>query len=265
MSIKSTILLLTGSLFVAGTASAQVTFLLGPQVGGQAATASYSDQGFFLGDDSHTWGTGYLGGFEAGLVGSFAAGHWALQPAVLFSQKGFRLTNQFIDTSDPSRSISYEVEQKYQLSYLTLPLNVAYSFHANGQGLQLFGGPYAGWLLGGRYSSDVRSFDSAAGTPLLTHRAGDVMGSGPERTISRTDELTHNFYSRRLDAGFQAGLGYQAGKWLVRASYVRGLRDMGVRYFGTNNHGGGAAPVATYSHYNQALQLSVAYLFHVKG
>jgi hypothetical protein len=265
MSPSPTRVLLASSLLLAaGTAHAQTTFHLGPQLGALAATAHYTDQGFFLGDDNHAWRTSYRAGFEAGLVGSLAAGHWAVQPGLLFSQKGFTQTNGFAKNG-VAGATRYDAERDFTFSYLTLPLHLAYHLRPDGQGLHVFAGPYASWLLDGRYHTNERSVTASVGTPLLNQWTGNVVGSGPELTLSATPDYTRNFYARRFDAGLQAGLGYRAGQWLLRASYTQGLCDQGIRYFIGTPGSSGRAQVARYSYYHQAFQLSVAYLLRLKG
>jgi hypothetical protein len=88
-----------------------------------------------------------------------------------------------------------------------------------------------------------------------------VTGSGPyvdnfndpAASPGQPPQIT-TYYSRRVDAGFQVGLGYRLGNALVRAGYSRGLTNPGV-----GPAGGGSGAVPQYA--NQAFQLSFAYLF----
>ena len=117
-------------------------------------------------------------------------------------------------------------------------------------------------LLGGTYTYD----NSYVGyrLPLYTIQGTlPVAGSGQYRDASNdpasTPPLT-TYYSRRIDAGCQAGLGYRFGSSLVRVSYSLGLLNLGVGSqvdYGPNGVYSKEPP----EYYNQALQLSFAYLF----
>lgn len=85
MTKTSTIWLLTKSLLLLTSAvQAQTTLQLGPQVDLNSSSASYFSESYHI--KSRT-------GFEAGVVGSLDFGHISLQPALLFSQKGYYLTS----------------------------------------------------------------------------------------------------------------------------------------------------------------------------
>jgi len=80
--MKHTLLLLLGGLLLAGTAQAQATFSYGPRVGLNSSSVRFptTDR------DSPASRLGV----EAGLTGTVQLGHFALQPSLLFSQKGYR-------------------------------------------------------------------------------------------------------------------------------------------------------------------------------
>jgi hypothetical protein len=107
---------------------------------------------------------------------------------------------------------------------------------AAGQGIRLFAGGYASFLLGG--SQEV------SGTALNLKRkvvaSNDYQGPG-------------SYYSRSVDAGLQAGVGYRLNDVLVQATYSQGLRDTYVDLMNVGLFAG--------SSYNRSFHLSVAYLF----
>jgi hypothetical protein len=115
-------------LLLATTAHAQTTFQVGPRVGLNLTSSRFT--GLYSPTPS-----AIRSGFEADLVGNLAVGHWALQPAVLFTQKGYTTHGSAITIDWP---ITYDEDMRYQ--YLTAPINVAYTQHQNGQGVQVFAG-----------------------------------------------------------------------------------------------------------------------------
>lgn len=237
--MKTTTLLplLAASLLLTATAHAQTTFSFGPRLGLNASTAHFT----YIETSTHV-------GFEAGLTGNLQVGHFAVQPSLLFSQKGYQARGGLVSFDTP---ITYE--ETVRLNYLTLPLNLAYSLGKAGQGLQVFAGPYLGLLVGGNYRRQVHSGGYLGGPDYDSEYSGKVK---PGEVFSVTD----NRYSQRLDAGLQAGLGYRWQGWQVQAGYSLGLRNLassfqaydGTRYREAAN-------------YNRAFQVSLSYLVGAKG
>jgi hypothetical protein len=175
-------------------------------------------------------------------------GHLAIQPAVQFAQKGY---DQVVTSSFNPLITSNQV----RLNYLAVPVNLAYTQHRDGQGAQVFAGPYVGVLLGGHYTSVTR-YPPYILLPDIT-REGKVVAA-ESYTPSSTDS---NVYSRRVDAGLQFGLGYRYQGLLLQAAYGLGLTNQAS--VAEQLPGGGPAVYPTYR--NRAFQLSLAYLFRPKS
>jgi hypothetical protein len=229
--------LLLGSSFCACTAQAQVTFTVGPKVGYNLSTTHFTRDNQFK--------TSYRSGIEAGVVASLRVGHFALQPAALYSQKGYRL--DFAIPGDRLTSPLY-YSGNTRLDYLAFPINIVYSQHAQGQGWQVFAGPYLGVLLGGRYTSSTAVDVTYAGAVTTGKVASE---SGFDANNSTTT------YSKKIDAGLQAGLGYLYRDFLLQATYSLGLRNIHYRDFAANvGYGDLDIPYR-----NCSFQASLTYLF----
>jgi hypothetical protein len=187
-------------LLLATTAHAQTTFQVGPRVGLNLTSSRFT--GLYSPTPS-----AIRSGFEAGLVGNLAVGHWALQPAVLFTQKGYTTHGSAITIDWP---ITYDEDVRYQ--YLTAPVNVAYTQHKNGQGVQVFAGGYVGVLVGGNYSGEYHHFTSYQPDSPSQDEAysGKIVGGGNAADYSER-------HVQRVDYGLQAGLGYRYGGLLFQA------------------------------------------------
>jgi len=179
-------------------------------------------------------------GFEAGLTSSVQFGHLAVQPSLLYSQKGYRTSGYqlLIDMFVP-------YEEDIRLNYLTLPVNLVYSLGRDGQGLQIFGGPYASLLVGGKYAQRMSMFD------------GEYTGKVKASSVA-SDANTR--YSQRFDGGLQAGVGYRLQGFQLQASYSLGLRNIAVPY---QSYQGGTYEPSAY--YNRAFQVSLSYLVGSKS
>ena len=210
MRTTTRLLLLASGLLLVATAHAQTTFSVGPRLGGNVSKVRFSD-----GNDNIT----SRPGFEAGVLGSLQFGHVAVQPAVLFVQRGYTRTPAFYDSGFGGLT-----QTSVRLNYLTLPLQVAYVQHTNGQGFQLAAGPYVSFLVGGNSFSDYR-FPFADAQQV---HSKVVAAEAHTTDISpySLQEPNYTVYSRRLDLGAQVGLGYRLGGALVQLSYSLGLRNV---------------------------------------
>jgi len=225
--MKHTFLFIAASLLLAGSAQAQATFSIGPRVGLNVSNAR------FPGISRPLYPS--RAGLEAGLTSTVQLGHFAMQPSLLFSQKGYR-TSSFTQSFD----MFVTTEEDYRLNYLTLPVNLAYTLRRDGQGLQVFGGPYASLLLGGNYAQRLSGFSE------------EYTGKVKAASIA-TD--ADNRYARRLDAGLQAGVGYRLKGLQLQASYSLGLRNVAVPYQAFNGQVYQPSSV-----YNRAFQVALSYL-----
>lgn len=225
--MKHAFLFAAASLLLASTAQAQTTFSIGPRVGLNVSNARFPDT------NQPTYPSRL--GLEAGLTSTVQFGHFAVQPSLLFSQKGYR-TSGFTQSFD----MMIATEEDYRLNYLTLPVNLAYTLGRDGQGLQVFGGPYASLLLGGSYAQRRSGFDQ--------EYTGKVK---PDNTAADAD----NRYARRIDAGLQAGLGYRLKGFQLQASYSLGLRTIAVPYQAFDGQ-----VYQSSAYYNRAFQVSLSYL-----
>ena len=137
MKLLTTLLL--AALLGTATASAQTTYKLGVRGGLNRATTTL---------DAASTGTGFFGfryladksgiyAWQAGAVLEIGFGKFALQPALLFSQKGeqFNTAHSFDGTAGQSGA---NTQSTNRYNWLELPVNVVYTV----RGLQLFAGPY---------------------------------------------------------------------------------------------------------------------------
>lgn len=243
--------LVAGSLLLAGTAQAQATFSVGPRVGLNVTTAHFSD-------DNGETSFSSRAGFEAGLLGNLQIGHFAFQPGILFSQKGYK-------AEGPTFGLAIYGPARYQetvrLNYLTVPLNLAFTLRENGQGLQAFAGPYVAMLLGGKYTRHTDyTYPNSPVYPNPIGMPTEVEYTLPVKAASTFSD-SDNWYSQRVDAGLQAGVGYRFGGLLAQATYSLGLRNLASTY--QNSYDGRRYEQPAY--YNRSFQVSLSYLVGPKS
>ncbi len=194
------------------TASAQTTFRLGVRGGLNRALTTVDPGSSASGFNAYnrTADKNPIYAWQAGLVVEAALGKFALQPALLFSQKGEEFRTNFYFNgaaggfSDQSTSVN-------RYNWLELPINIVYTLHGD-HGLQLFAGPYAALAVGGRQTgTSYRSAPYAFYTP---HEFDDQVSYRPD---------TNN---RRFDAGVNFGLGYRQGPVQVQAGFGLGFVNL---------------------------------------
>ena len=248
--MKTTILLplLAGSLLLTATAHAQASFSFGPRLGGNVSAAHFSSGGDKIASRL---------GFEAGVMGSLQFGHVAVQPAVLFAQRGYTRTPTFYDSGFGGLT-----RASVRLNYLTIPLQVAYVQRTNGQGFQLSAGPYVSFLVGGNSLSDYQ-FPFAGAQQQRQAVAAAAVHTTDIRPYSQ--EPNYTVYSRRLDLGAQVGLGYRLSGALLQVSYSHGLRNVATTELYTINGMAPAYDTNNPAYRNRSLQIALSYLVGSKG
>lgn len=238
-------------------ASAQTTVSLGLRVGGNYATRSgatpahdvrINSGAFGFISQSKTQEYTRAGVFAAqfGAVLDVRFGRFALQPAMLLSQKGAdQQSDVVITVNEGSSSPTIYTESQHIVSrpnYLEIPINLVFTSHGD-HGFQVFGGPYAAFGVGGQGQTDVEGSvtDRSGVGSYGPYSSGKVTYSGYGfNVISYRNEypaalgnpftpanpFTANagaYIARRFDAGLNAGIGYRRGPLQVQLAYGLGL------------------------------------------
>lgn len=237
-------LLLLLPLLSAATAAAQPTYRLGLRGGLNRATTTL---------DAASTGTGFFGfnysadksaiyAWQAGAVLEVARGSFALQPALLFSQKGeqFNTAESFGGVAGNSGSDTRSINR---YNWLELPVNLVYTARK----VQLFAGPYAALGLGGRRRSTTLNYSPFA--RFAPYAFDEKIRYGADT------------YNARLDVGVNFGIGYRQGPVQVQLGYQLGLRTLHREYidyiiaeFPYHNFDADAA-------YNRVVQFTGTYFF----
>ena len=238
---------LTAVLAVAATsAQAQTTVSIGPRLGVNSSNATIS------GPDTDGFSPQQLFGAQVGVTADVQFGGFAFQPSLLFTQKGFKLNRSGTD-SFGGMTATYSEERTLHINYLELPLNFVYTTGGD-HGFQLFAGPYLALGVGGSapYKSDIvipgftEQHESGTGAVKFANQQ-------PKSTSSSAD---NDVTVRRLDVGFNAGIGYRQGPVQIQAGYGIGLSNF-VPLEDSGKDSGNKAQ-------NRVLQLSANYFFGTK-
>ncbi|RZK25072.1 MAG: PorT family protein [Hymenobacter sp.] len=252
MKQAATPLLLAGSLLLsAGTVSAQTTFRLGVRGGANRAlttlaAASNGVDGF----DNVSGDKSAIYAWQAGAVAEVNFGKLALQPALVFSQKGEK-SQTALSSRDSGFPFNTQQTSTNRYNWLELPVNLVYTLHGD-HGLQLFAGPYVALAVGGRQRGTTYPYYG----PAIDTRPLDF-----DNQVSYGSDTPN----RRLDAGVNFGIGYRQGPVQVQLGYGLGLRNLHQASPASANPGITPFP---FTHdftadaaYNRVAQLTGTYFF----
>lgn len=181
--------------------------------------------------------------YQVGMVLEAAFGKFAVQPALLFSQKG-----EEFNTNVAGGGLSARITSTNRYNWLELPVNFLYTLHGD-HGLQLFAGPYVAMGLGGRQKGT--SYFSSPYAFYVPYEFDNQISYSPD---------TNN---RRFDAGINFGLGYRQGPVQVQAGFGLGFINL---HRSIPSVDPGFSPSTLYNFhndaaYNRVVQLTGTYFF----
>lgn len=256
-------IILLGSCLASGLTQAQSFQGIGLRLGGNLASGDfnrvedYTPAGF-----DFEYQRSSVAGYQVGVAATIGWGHWAVQPGLIFTQKGVKqraatafslggydYTNTFTVTS--------------RVHYLELPLNVVYGFGADGEGFQVFAGPYAAVGVGGRarFSLEATSTDpdNPAPEPESDSQPFSFGSTFSEEPIGNgTPSVDYEARARRFDAGLNFGVGYRHGPLQVQLGYGLGLLNAQPKY-------PASYPKPNDTGYLRTAQLTATYYFPLTG
>ena len=130
-------------------------------------------------------------GFHVGGVADIMFGNFSFQPGLLFTTKGNTFEFEFVDFTSGQ---SFSIENDVALSYLEIPLNVAYNIEiGDGSYIQPMVGPYIGIPLSGTVTSTVDGEETEEDLEDLSADIGVTLGANA------------------IISGVLVGAGYQLG------------------------------------------------------
>lgn len=242
-------------LLAAGGASAQTEYRLGVRVGGNwARTTVKGPTESTTGNATGSYRKSGLLGGQLGVVLEARHGDFALQPALLFSQKGTVIHESVVVRTDTGHELRREGRTTARYHWLELPLNVVYTLPGK-LGLQLLAGPYVAVGVGGRASTSIDNFSTDPSQPVVvpTTIFVDQIAYGlPKATMGLGSLSIRGFASRRVDAGLNLGLGFRRDRLQLQASYGLGVVNLYYDEVVSYNSRSG---------YNEAAQLTGTYFF----
>ena len=233
----------------AATAAAQTTFKLGVRGGTNRALTTVAPAGSATGLNTYDRSAdkSAIYAWQAGLVLEAAFGKFAVQPALVFSQKGEKFTTDvYFNALGGGFAASSSSTNRY--NWLELPINFVYTLHGD-HGLQVFAGPYVAMGVGGRQTGT--NYFAAPNISYAPYEFNNQVTYGAG---------TNN---RRFDAGINFGLGYRQGPVQVQAGFGLGFVNL---HRETPGFDPGFSPLTAYNFYNDAaynrvLQLTGTYFF----
>lgn len=190
------------------------------------------------------FGTKMKVGFHIGLISDMPLNEMlSLQPGILFTSKGWNF-----DTDDFNNMIEVDGYRRVSLSYLEIPLNVAFKSNA----FQVYAGPYLAIGIGGKNKMDYTI--SFPGKPVTYKDEWKLKPKFGE--VKEADLEEGGAWYAGLDYGLNFGLGYTVGSILIQGGYSLGLGNMRPKYEDDS-----ANDRSDHKDSNRVITISVSYLF----
>ncbi len=162
-------------------------------------------------------------------------GNLAIQPAVMYAQKG---------TSYKSTNSGVTIESTTRYEYIEVPVNLVYTTGGD-KGFQVFAGPYIGFGIGGKAKLEI------SGTGIIDGKSeSDIKFDGKESA----DVNDTKIHAKNPDFGINAGIGYLVSGIQIQLGYGLGLSNLAPNDSDDKE--------TDYSVKNKQLQLSFSYLFN---
>jgi hypothetical protein len=230
-------------------ASAQTTFRFGVRGGLNRALTTVDPASSASGINTYnrTADKTAIYAWQAGLIAEAALGKFAIQPALLFSQKGEEF-NTAVFFNGAGGGLSARTNSTNRYNWLELPINFVYTLQGD-HGLQLFAGPYVAMAVGGRQTGT--SYFSSPNAFYIPYSFENQVTYRPE---------TNN---RRFDAGVNFGLGYRQGPVQIQGGFGIGFVNLHREIASIDP---GFSPITLYNFnndaaYNRVAQLTGTYFF----
>ena len=209
-------------------AKAQITY--GVKVGLNLANVTTS--GTLSSDIDKSIRLGYNIG---GLVNYSLSDNFLIQSGILLSSKGYKVKYANKVSTATINSTGY-----YSPIYIEIPINALYKRDMGGFKLQLFAGPYIGIGIAGKVSTD---YEVTGTLP-----AGYATPVNYSETIKYGNDDSEDM-QKRIDLGFNVGLGIEYHKFVYSVQYGMGLTNLSIS---THN----SSTVR-----NSVIGISIGYLF----
>ncbi|GAA4042756.1 porin family protein [Hymenobacter glaciei] len=246
-TLFSAIVLTAGLAGAATSAQAQKSVSFGPRVGVNLSNI------VLTGTDTGDVKPKSIFGAQVGVTADIQFGSFAFQPSLLFTQKGFKVTESGSE-SFGGVTATYSSERTLHINYVEMPLNFVYTTGGD-HGFQVLAGPYLALGVGGNspYKTDVvipgylDEHESGTGSIKFSDREPDNSNSG-----SNNNDIT----LRRFDGGVNLGVGYRQGPVQVQVAYAFGFGNI-IPLDSDGKESG-------YKAQNRVFQVSANYFFGAK-
>lgn len=180
-------------------------------------------------------------GLRAGFVADFGiSDNFSIQPGLQFVMKGVRYEQSY-DIGDNTNGSEGEFQQKLNINYIEVPVNVQYKTREDGTGFFVGAGPYVGYAFAGKVVTQAKTTTYVNGT--RTENSTDI-----DEELEFGDNATDDL--KNLDVGVGLNVGYM----LPMGAFVRGYGQ----YSFSNIY---PVPEEMYERKNYGFGISIGYMF----
>jgi len=232
------------SIAAAPVVQAQAKFSFGPRLGVQRThqTDYNPDHELLFGEITDT---PRRYGFQLGVAGNVQFSHVAIQPALVYVQKGYHY-KQSGEYHYYDQNYHTHLATRKNLNYWELPLNIVVSTGKE-DGLQLIVGGYGALGVEGWHLEKGHIDETPVGEFGYYANAWDR----EQNAFKDSNGKQTGAHLWAYDFGLNGGLGYKHGSWQVQAIYSRGLCQLAHNMIKDD--------YSKFTTYNRSVELAVSY------
>jgi hypothetical protein len=228
------------AVFIIVTSFAQISY--GPKVGFTLSKYSYK---YISSDKQDIPEVNFkLGPAIGGMMELEILEFLAFQPSLMIAKKGTGIDKSSEDSGEAINTGYYRIK----VTYLELPLNIAFKLKLGTFRFQVFAGPYFAYAIAGKHKWDYEK--------NINGERNDIKGDEKINFKNEVPEDNDGFYYQRpMDIGINFGLGFQVNQVLLNLGFAMGLSNLHPDIKGDENY------AADHKYYNRTIFVSAAWLF----
>jgi hypothetical protein len=228
------------AVFIIGISFAQISY--GPKVGFTLSKYAYK---YISSDKQDIPEVNFkLGPAIGGMMELEILDFLAFQPSLMIAKKG---TGIDISSEDSGEAINTGYD-RIKVTYLELPLNIAFKLKLGTFRFQVFAGPYFAYAIAGKHKWDYEQNKDGIRKDIKGDEKINFKNEVPE-------DNDRTYYQRPMDIGINFGLGFQVSQVLLNLGFAMGLSNLQPDVKGDENY------AADHKYYNRTIFVSAAWLF----
>lgn len=168
------------------------------------------------------------------------------QPSLMYTKKGSGFDVAYRESGDAV----IEGYERARISYIELPLNLAFALKVGNFKFQVFAGPYLAYAVAGKLKWDYEENKDGIRKDITGNKKITFKNEVPEDDLKNVST-----YQRPFDAGINFGVGYKVNSVLLNLGYAMGFSNLQPEVIGKSSY------ASDHKYANRTIFISAAWLF----